>query len=128
MRQIDANQSYIRKWLSPSPVNNSTWVALVDAEMASLLNSPDAFKLYDVAVKLAVNNDWILEESWALFLQGSHFIRCGVEGLGGELQRRGISRQSQWGARGIAYVPGVCFIFSVRSSESMQELHVDLTR
>ena len=25
--------------------------ALVDAEMASLLNSPDAFKLYDVAVK-----------------------------------------------------------------------------
>ncbi|GJE87861.1 histidine kinase [Phanerochaete sordida] len=102
MRQIDANQNYIRKWLSPSPVNNSTWVALVDAEMASLLNSPDAFKLYDVAVKLAVNNDWLLEEGWALFLQGSHFVRCGVEGLGGELQRRGMSRQSQWGARGIA--------------------------
>ncbi|EKM60729.1 uncharacterized protein PHACADRAFT_155836 [Phanerochaete carnosa HHB-10118-sp] len=102
MRQIDANQSYIRKWLSSSPVNNSTWVALVDAEMASLLNSPDAFKLYDVAVRLAVNNDWLLEEGWALFLQGSHFIRCGVEGLGAELQRRGTSRQSQWGARGIA--------------------------
>ncbi|KIP05676.1 hypothetical protein PHLGIDRAFT_128752 [Phlebiopsis gigantea 11061_1 CR5-6] len=100
--QIDENQTYIRKWLSPSPVNNSTWVALVDAEMASLANSPDAFKLYDVAVKLAVNNDWLLEEGWALFLQGSHFIRCGVEGLGGELQRRGVSRQAQWGARGIA--------------------------
>ena len=51
MQQIEANQSYIKKWLSPSPVNNSTWVALVDAEIASLLNSPDAFKLYDVAVK-----------------------------------------------------------------------------
>lgn len=53
--------------------------------MASLLNSPDAFKLYDVAVKyasfplflqrasslvnrLAVNNDWLLEEGWGLFL------------------------------------------------------------
>jgi hypothetical protein len=54
--------------------------------------------------RLAVNNDWLLEEGWALYLQGSHFVRCGVEGLGSELQRRGISRQSQWGAQGIAYV------------------------
>ncbi|KAI0700426.1 histidine kinase [Cytidiella melzeri] len=101
MTQIEANQSYIRKWLSPSPVNNSAWIALVDAEVAALMNSPDAFKLYDVASKLAVNNDWLLEEGLGLFLQGSHFVRCGVEGLGSELQRRGISRQSQWGARGI---------------------------
>ncbi|KAA1468392.1 histidine kinase [Dentipellis sp. KUC8613] len=101
IRQIPINQSYIRRWLSPSPVNTSTWVALVDAEMSSLENSPESFKLYDIAVKLAVNNDWLLEEGWALYLQGSHFIRCGVEGLGTELQRRGISRQNQWGARGI---------------------------
>ncbi|KAI0793300.1 histidine kinase [Abortiporus biennis] len=101
LRQIDTNQSYIRKWLSPSAVNTSTWVALVDAEMASLVNSPDAFKLYDIAVKLAVNNDWLLEEGWASYLQGCHFVRCGVEGLGSELQKRGISRQAQWGARGI---------------------------
>ncbi|KDQ54896.1 hypothetical protein JAAARDRAFT_196280 [Jaapia argillacea MUCL 33604] len=101
MKQVEANQSFIRKWLSPSPVNNSTWVALVDAEMASLLNRPDAFKLYDIAVKLAVNNDWLLEEGWALYLEGSHFVRCGVEGLGSELQRRAISRQAQWGAHGI---------------------------
>lgn len=67
-----------------------------------------------------MNNDWLLEEGLGLFLvrsrglyyiftfdilqQGSHFIRCGVEGLGSELQRRGISRQAQWGARGIVYV------------------------
>ncbi|TFK40893.1 dual-domain HisK/Mak2 protein kinase [Crucibulum laeve] len=101
LAQIRANQTYLRKWLSPSPVNASTWIALVDAELAALLGSSDAFKLYDVAVKLAVNNDWLLEEGWALYLQGSHFVRCGVEGLGGELQRRGISRQTQWGALGI---------------------------
>ncbi|TBU58822.1 histidine kinase [Dichomitus squalens] len=101
IKQIETNQSYIRKWLSPSPVNTSTWVALVDAEMASLTNNPDAFKLYDVAVKLAVNNDWLLEGGLGLFLQGSHFVRCGVEGLGSELQRRGIARQAQWGARGL---------------------------
>ncbi|KAF9015434.1 dual-domain HisK/Mak2 protein kinase [Cyathus striatus] len=101
LAQIRANQGYIRKWSSPSPINASTWVAIVDAEMAALKGSPDAFKLYDVAVKLAVNNDWLLEEGFALFLQGSHFVRCGVEGLGSELQRRGISRQAQWGAQGI---------------------------
>ncbi|PFH54726.1 hypothetical protein AMATHDRAFT_268 [Amanita thiersii Skay4041] len=99
--QISKNQAYIKKWLSPSPVNVSTWVALVDAELASLHNKPEAFKLYDIAVKLAVNNDWLMEEGWCLFLQGSHFVRCGVEGLGSELQRRGISRHSQWGAQGI---------------------------
>ncbi|GBE78499.1 histidine kinase [Sparassis crispa] len=100
-KQIDNNQAYVRKWLSPSPVNTAAWVALVDAEIASLTNNPDAFKLFDVAVKLAVNNDWLLEAGWAIFLQGCHFVRCGVEGLGSELQRRGISRQAQWGARGI---------------------------
>uniref|UniRef100_A0A8H8CPK9 Histidine kinase n=1 Tax=Psilocybe cubensis TaxID=181762 RepID=A0A8H8CPK9_PSICU len=89
------------KWLSSSPVNVSTWVALVDAELAALLGSPDAFRLYDVAVRLAVNNDWLAEEGWCLFLQGSHFVRCGIEGLGTELQRRGISRHAQWGAQGI---------------------------
>jgi hypothetical protein len=33
--------------------------------------------------------------------QGSHFMKCGVEGLGSELQQRGISRFSRWGAQGI---------------------------
>ncbi|KAF8912937.1 dual-domain HisK/Mak2 protein kinase [Gymnopilus junonius] len=99
--QVKANQTYIRKWLSASPVNVSTWIALIDAELSSLLGSPEAFKLYDIAVRLAVNNDWLAEEGWCLYLQGSHFIRCGVEGLGSELQRRGISRHAQWGAQGI---------------------------
>ncbi|TDL28897.1 histidine kinase [Rickenella mellea] len=100
-KQIELNQTYNRKWLSPSPVNNSAWVALIDAEVASLGNSQQAFRLYDVAVKIASNHDWLLEEGWGLYLQGCHFIRCGVENLGCELQQKGISRQSQWGARGI---------------------------
>jgi hypothetical protein len=67
-----------------------------------------------------VNNDWKLEEAWGLYLvgfpyriiamllayltafkQGSHFERCGVDGLGSELQCRGISLHGQWGAQGI---------------------------
>ena len=36
--------------------------------MASLSNNPDAYKLYDVAVKLAVNNDWMLEGGWGMYL------------------------------------------------------------
>ncbi|KAI0320977.1 histidine kinase [Amylostereum chailletii] len=101
LKQVHANQNYVRKWLSPSPVNNSVWVALVDAELSSLVETPDSYKLYDIAVKLAINNDWLMEEGWALYMQGSHFVRCGVEGLGSELQRRGISRHAQWGARSI---------------------------
>ncbi|KAJ7630475.1 hypothetical protein FB45DRAFT_915621 [Roridomyces roridus] len=101
LEQVKLNQRYISRWRSPSPVNTSTWVTLVDAEMASITDSPDALKLYDAAVRLAVTNDWINEEGWALYLQGSHFVRQGVEGLGSELQRRGISRHSQWGAKGI---------------------------
>ncbi len=31
-------------------------------------------------------------------------MRCGVEGLGSELQRRGIARHAQWGAQGIVFV------------------------
>lgn len=101
LAQVNVNQAYIRKWLSSSPVNCAAWVALVEAELAALLGRAEAFKRYDVAVTLAVDDDWLLEEGWALYLQGSHFIRCGVEGLGSELQRQGIARQSQWGAQGI---------------------------
>ncbi|KAG6891107.1 hypothetical protein C0995_014197 [Termitomyces sp. Mi166 len=68
LSQITENQAYNRKWLSPSPVNTSTWVALVEAELASLKRGPDAFRLYDVAVRLAVENDWVIEEGWALYL------------------------------------------------------------
>ncbi|KAL0581381.1 Chk1 protein kinase [Marasmius crinis-equi] len=101
LKQVRVNQEFIKKWVSSSPTNTSTWVAIVDAEQASVLDDPAAFKLYDIAVKLAVNNDWLMEEAWGLYLQGCHFVRCGVEGLGSELQRRGISRHSQWGAQGI---------------------------
>ncbi|KAH8120504.1 dual-domain HisK/Mak2 protein kinase [Phellopilus nigrolimitatus] len=101
MTQINLNQALLRKWSALSPVNNGMWVALVDAELASLQNTPDVLKLYDTAVTLASNDDWLLEEGWALYLQGSHLVRCGVEGLGCELQQRGISKQSQWGAKGI---------------------------
>ncbi|KAF9072703.1 dual-domain HisK/Mak2 protein kinase [Rhodocollybia butyracea] len=101
LKQVNANQELIKRWVSSSAVNNSHWVALVDAELASLYNDLSAHKLYDIAVKQAVNNDWLLEEGWALYLQGSYFVKNGVENLGGELQRRGISRQAQWGAQGI---------------------------
>ena len=38
----------------------------------------------------------------AVFVQkGRHLTRTGVGGLGGELQRKAISRQLDWGAKGI---------------------------
>ncbi|KAF6766466.1 dual-domain HisK/Mak2 protein kinase [Ephemerocybe angulata] len=116
--QIKLNQAYIRKWLSASPVNTSTWVAIIDAEMAALLGDSNAFRLYDVASRLASDNDWLMEEGWALFLQGSHFVRCGVEGLGGELQRRGIARHAQWGAQGI--VTHLTSLIGSRSQHSVK--------
>lgn len=62
----------------------------------------EALKLYDEACRLCTNNDWVLEEGWAFFLMGSHLSRCGVQGLGSDMMRRGISRQQGWGARAIA--------------------------
>ncbi|KAJ3802608.1 hypothetical protein GGU11DRAFT_813370 [Lentinula aff. detonsa] len=69
--QVNANQELIKKWVSSSAVNNSHWVALVDAELASLFNDPSTHKLYDIAVKQAVNNDWLLEEGLGLYLRVS---------------------------------------------------------
>ena len=74
-----------------------------------------------------MNNDWQLEEAWGLYLvrhlllwllayltvfkQGSHFERCGVEGLGSELQCRGISLHARWGAQGIVYAIVIVVMF-----------------
>ncbi|KAI6159530.1 STKc type histidine kinase [Pisolithus thermaeus] len=99
--QVTKNQAYIRRWLSSSPVNTGTWIALVEAEMASLNGDNGALRLYDMAVKLASNHEWLLEEGFALYLEGCHLIRTGVEGLGAELQQQGIAKEMQWGAYGI---------------------------
>lgn len=101
LRQIDLNQAFIRKWLASSPVNTSTWIALVDAELAALNDDPSALRKYDDAVMSAHEHSWLFEEGWALFLQGSYLVRTGVSGLGNELRHRGILKQSKWGARGI---------------------------
>ncbi|KAL4069355.1 STKc type histidine kinase, partial [Scleroderma citrinum] len=101
VNQVIKNQTFTRRWLSSSPVNTGAWIALVEAEMASLNGDGEALRLYDMAVKLANNHNWLLEEGLALYLQGNHLIRIGVESLGTELQHRGIVKQSQWGAFGI---------------------------
>ncbi|KZP00739.1 histidine kinase [Calocera viscosa TUFC12733] len=99
--QIECNQEYVRKWVHASPKNTKHWVTLVDAEFASLTQGSEALRIYDTAIKTASDNDWILEEGWALYLAGSHFIRCGMVSFGSEMQRRGIGRQGHWGALGI---------------------------
>ena len=87
-------------------------------------------------IRLAADNDWPLEEGWALYLvshfkhpgccilthlkQGSHFVRCGVENLGSELQRRGIALHSQRGAQGIVYE--ICLIMGSLLTITTQEL------
>ncbi|KAI0005369.1 hypothetical protein BJV74DRAFT_875326 [Russula compacta] len=78
LEQIEANQIYIRRWLSASPVNTSTWVTLVDAELLSLEDSRDAFQLYDAAVRSATNHDWPLEEGWAVYLALISFAAAAV--------------------------------------------------
>ena len=50
-----------------------------------------------------------------IFKQGSHYERCGVEGLGSELQCRGISLHAQWGAQGIVYAIVIVVMFKVES-------------
>ncbi|KZT56029.1 hypothetical protein CALCODRAFT_550887 [Calocera cornea HHB12733] len=99
--QIELNQEFVKRWVHASPKNTKHWVTLVDAEFASLTQGSEALRIYDTAIKVASDNDWILEEGWALYLAGSHFIRCGMVSFGSEMQRRGIGRQSHWGALGI---------------------------
>ena len=78
------------------------WTTLVEAELASLDGQTTAaFRLYDLAVKYAREGEWASDEGWALYLSGSNFIRCGVEGFGLELQQRGVQVHSRWGAFGI---------------------------
>jgi hypothetical protein len=35
--------------------------------------------LYLLVARLAMDNDWIMEEGWALYLEGCHFQRQGIE-------------------------------------------------
>ncbi|KAL7411025.1 hypothetical protein BDY24DRAFT_371574 [Mrakia frigida] len=101
--QISLNQAFLSRWLETGSINFKQWTTLVDAELASLDGETAlAFKLYDLALSHAQDGDWICDEGWILFLSGSNFVRCGVEVIGRELQARGITKQSQWGAFGVA--------------------------
>ncbi|CED84388.1 histidine kinase [Phaffia rhodozyma] len=100
--QIAENQRFIGRWLDTGSVNFLHWLTLVEAELASLDNGSDAFRLYDEAVKLAQDGGWVLDEGNALFLSGSHFVRSGVKQFGTELQNRAIARHTHWGSFGIS--------------------------
>lgn len=121
LEQVSLNQAFLRTWAG-STVNAGHWLVLVvslslfgtknltvliddisqDAESSSLDSGMEALQLYDEACRLCTNNDWVLEEGWAFFLMGSHLERCGVNGLGSDMMRRGINRQKAWGAWAIA--------------------------
>ena len=100
--QIKLNQAFIGRWLETGAINFLQWTTLVDAEVASLDgDTTTAFRLYDLAVKHARDGDWESDQGWALWLSGSHFVRCGIEVFGLELQQRGIQAHQRWGAFGI---------------------------
>lgn len=74
----------------------------MEAELASLDGeTTEAFRLYDLAVEYAREGEWASDEGWALYLSGCQYVRCGIKGLGLELQQRGIQVHSRWGAFGI---------------------------
>ena len=35
--------------------------------------------MYLLVTRQAIDNDWIMEEGWALYLEGCHFQRQGIE-------------------------------------------------
>lgn len=96
---IAKNQRALKKWMSLNPQTNSHRFTLVNAELARILgNIDEALKLYDEAIRLANENNFIGEAALANELAAKLYFKLKRFSLGKFYLREAHYTYYRWGA------------------------------
>ncbi len=99
LRRVSANQKKMRKWANHAPMNHSHKYHLVEAERHRVLgHDSEAMSLYDKAIRLAKENQYLHEEALACELAARFWLDRGNGDIAGLYIKKAHHNYQLWGA------------------------------
>ncbi len=99
LKQVKANQKKLKKWAFHAPSNHQHKFLLVEAEQHRILNKYlVAISLYDRAIQLAKQNQYLNEEALANELAAKFYLNWGKEKIAQTYMIEAYYCYSRWGA------------------------------
>ncbi|MEG4841746.1 AAA family ATPase [Microcoleus sp. B9-D4] len=98
--RVQANQEKMQKWAHHAPMNHLHKFYLVEAERHRVLNQKiEAVEMYDKAIALAQENEYINEEAVAHELAAKFYLEWGKEKLAKPYLIDAYYAYAKWGAK-----------------------------
>ena len=98
--QLSENQAKLKDWAHHAPMNCQHKYDLVEAEKARVLGKKwQASELYDQAISLAQENEYIQEEALANELAAKFHLDCGKEKIACIYMQEAYYCYARWGAK-----------------------------
>ncbi|MEG4943919.1 AAA family ATPase [Microcoleus sp. F4-D5] len=98
--RVQANQEKMQKWAHHAPMNHLHKFYLVEAELHRVLNQKiEAIEMYDKAIALAKENEYINEEALAHELAAKFYLEWGKEKLAQPYLIDAYYAYAKWGAK-----------------------------
>jgi len=98
--RVQANQQKMQKWAHHAPMNHLHKFYLVEAERHRVLNQKiEAIEMYDKAIALAKENQYLNEEALANELAAKFYLQWGKEKLAQLYLIDAYYSYSRWGAK-----------------------------
>ena len=98
--KVENNQVQLKKWADAAPMNFQHKYDLVEAEKARVLgNTVAAMDLYDRAIKLARDNEYINEEALANELAAKFYLTWGKQKIAQVYLTDAYYGYARWGAK-----------------------------
>jgi predicted ATPase/signal transduction histidine kinase len=100
LERINANQEKMQHWANHAPMNFLHKFCLVDAEKYRVLNQKmEAIEMYDRAIHLAKENDYIQEEALANELTAKFYLDWGKVKIAETYMQQAYYCYARWGAK-----------------------------
>ncbi|MBE9226142.1 AAA family ATPase [Phormidium sp. LEGE 05292] len=98
--RVQANQEKMQKWAHHAPMNHLHKFYLVEAELHRVLDEKlEAIELYDKAIALAKENEYVNEEALANELAAKFYLEWGKEKLAKPYLIDAYYAYTRWGAK-----------------------------
>ncbi len=99
LARVQANQEKMLKWAHHAPMNHLHKFYLVEAERHRVLNQKvEAIEMYDKAIALAKENEYINEEALAHELAAKFYLSWGKETIARTYMTNAYYAYNNWGA------------------------------
>ncbi|MBD1840787.1 hybrid sensor histidine kinase/response regulator [Coleofasciculus sp. FACHB-501] len=99
LNRVQANQEKMQKWAHHAPINHLHKFYLVEAERLRILGGKiEAMEMYDRAIALAKENEYINEEALAHELAAKFYLSWGKETIAQTYMTNAYYAYMRWGA------------------------------